>query len=944
MKKNSLILSLLFILLVNSSLFSQEKKILDYTVYDSWKSLSSTKISNDGNWVSYGINPQVGDGFALLYNTETGVTDSVPRGKSASFSAGNSLWAVKVVAQADTIRQLKLKKVKKEKFPKDSLLVRNLKTGTERLFSLVNEYTIPADAGEYVVVKFDKSATPKDTTKTKSKEKELKDKKGEKEKKSTKKKGKIFKSKGVPLMIYTPATNDSTGYEKVLHYSVAKTGKEVFLTQSIGDTAEVSVVLRINPQKLTSDTLFKEKGSIVKLKSDYEGEQCTFLFSGDTAKTKIYRLYYCNEKMDSPTLVVDTIHPSLPDTWSALNKGSFYFSKSGDKLYFGAGVRPAPEPKDTLTEDEKTHVDIWSWHDKTIQPMQKKRLSKDKNRAYLCVYNIREKSVVQLESKEIPRVSTQQKGDLDIALGYDDSPYKRASSWNGKWCNDIYKIDIKTGVKELLKKQQCGTVSLSFNGEWFAYYEPADSNYYVTNIQDGTTVNLTKDLDVKLCDELNDIPNSPGSYGVAGWSMDEKSLLVYDRYDIWQLDLENKKAPLCLTKGEGRRKSIEFRYVKLDAEEKGIDTKESILLKGFNEVDKSSGFYSLKKEDMTKLIWGEYSAYSPQKAKDENTLIWRRSTFTQYPELEITDIFFSNSKTISVTNPQQSEYNWGKTQLVNWTASDGLKHQGIIVTPENLDTAKKYPMIVYYYERSSNRLNSYYSPKPSRSTVNWTFYASNGYVLFIPDIFYRTGEPGLCSYEAVVSGTLAMADKYSFIDINRVGLQGQSWGGYQTAFLVTRTNMYKAAMAGAPVSNMTSAYGGIRWGTGMSRMFQYEHTQSRIGGTLWDKTMKYIENSPVFFVPQIETPLLIMHNDNDGAVPWYQGIEYFMALRRLDKPAWMLVYNNEEHNLTRRANEKDLSRRMMQFFDHYLKGKPMPVWMKDGIPATEKGDKMGYEF
>jgi dipeptidyl aminopeptidase/acylaminoacyl peptidase len=217
-------------------------------------------------------------------------------------------------------------------------------------------------------------------------------------------------------------------------------------------------------------------------------------------------------------------------------------------------------------------------------------------------------------------------------------------------------------------------------------------------------------------------------------------------------------------------------------------------------------------------------------------------------------------------------------------------------------------------------------------------------VIFVPDIFYRTGDPGLCAYEAVVSGALAMAGRFPFIDVNRMALQGQSWGGYQTAFLVTRTNLFKAAMAGAPVSNMTSAYGGIRWGTGMSRMFQYEHTQSRIGGTLWDKTLKYIENSPVFYVPQVETPLLIMHNDNDGAVPWYQGIEFFMALRRLDKPAWMLVYNNEEHNLTRRANEKDLSRRMMQFFNHYLKGQPMPCWMKNGIPATEKGENMGYEL
>ena len=911
-----------------------QKKILDHTVYDGWKSISSQRISNDGSWITYGIYPQEGDGYAYLYEVSSGKTDSISRGKLPVFSAGSSFWAVKIVPQADSVRVLKLKKVKKDKFPKDSLLVRDLKKGNTRAFSLVKEFTVPSEGGDIVVVKFDKSAVPKDTTKTEKKDKE--DKK-EKDKKK-------FKSKGVPLMVYSPTADDSTGFEKVTEYSVAKGGEAVYVVQSTGDTAEVSVVLRFDTKKQKVDTLFKETGKIAKISSDFNGSQFAFLFSPDTTDAKVYRLYYGNAKENSHVMAADTLIAGLPEDWSVLEKGSLYFSKDGRKLFFGAGNRPKPEPKDTLTEDEKVHVDIWSWQDKEVQPMQKKRLSKEKDRAYLCVYNVKEKKIVQLESKELPRVSVQQKGDLNIAIGYDDAPYKRASSWNGKWCNDIYKVDLLTGKKTLLKKQQCGTSSLSFNGEWFAQYEQTDSSYYVVNTSNVETRKISSGVDVMLCDELNDVPNAPGAYGIAGWSLDGKSLLVYDRYDIWKLDLAGKKDPVCITDGIGRKSSTRFRYVKLDPDAKGIDLKESILLQGFNEEDKSSGFYALKKGNMQKLVWGDFYTYYPRKAKDADAVIWQRSTFTQYPELEVTDLSFEDSKKITVTNPQQSGYNWGRTRLVDWIAADGKKHQGIIVTPENLDTTKKYPVVVYFYERSSDRLHRYYAPKPSRSTVNWTFYASNGYVLFVPDIFYRTGDPGLCAYEAIVSGSLAMADRFPFIDVDRMALQGQSWGGYQTAFLVTRTNLFKAAMAGAPVSNMTSAYGGIRWGTGMSRMFQYEHTQSRIGGTLWDKTLKYIENSPVFYVPQVETPLLIMHNDNDGAVPWYQGIEFFMALRRLDKPAWMLVYNNEEHNLTRRANEKDLSRRMMQFFDHYLKGKPMPVWMKKGIPATEKGEKMGYEL
>jgi len=253
-------------------------------------------------------------------------------------------------------------------------------------------------------------------------------------------------------------------------------------------------------------------------------------------------------------------------------------------------------------------------------------------------------------------------------------------------------------------------------------------------------------------------------------------------------------------------------------------------------------------------------------------------------------------------------------------------------------------MLVYFYERSSDRLNRYYIPKPIRSVINWTYYASNGYLIFIPDIVYRTGYPGPSAFDCIISGTQAMCNRFSFINREKLGIQGQSWGGYQTAYIITQTDMFKAAMAGAPVSNMTSAYGGIRWGSGLSRAFQYEESQSRIGATLWERRDLYILNSPLFFADQVNTPLLMMHNDEDGAVPWYQGIEFFNALRRLNKPVWMLVYNGAPHNLKRWADMEDLTIRMAQFFDHYLKGTPEPEWMKYGIPAIDKGKKFGLEF
>jgi dipeptidyl aminopeptidase/acylaminoacyl peptidase len=281
---------------------------------------------------------------------------------------------------------------------------------------------------------------------------------------------------------------------------------------------------------------------------------------------------------------------------------------------------------------------------------------------------------------------------------------------------------------------------------------------------------------------------------------------------------------------------------------------------------------------------------------------------------------------------------------VHWTSFSGKPLEGLLYFPETIDPEKKYPMIVYFYERNADNLNVYTAPAPTRSTANRTYYASNNYIIFIPDITYQEGAPGKDAFDAAISGTQFVSNMFPFIDRENIGIQGQSWGGYQAAWLITQTDMFSAAMAGAPVANMTSAYGGIRWESGLSRQFQYEQSQSRIGGNLWEKTLHYIENSPLFYVPKIKTPLLIMHNDNDGAVPWYQGIELFSAMRRLNKPVWMLTYNNEEHNLKADswANRTDLTIRMKQFFDHYLKGETMPLWMQSGIPAIKKGKELGY--
>ncbi|MFZ9661607.1 MAG: alpha/beta hydrolase family protein, partial [Chitinophagaceae bacterium] len=385
-----------------------------------------------------------------------------------------------------------------------------------------------------------------------------------------------------------------------------------------------------------------------------------------------------------------------------------------------------------------------------------------------------------------------------------------------------------------------------------------------------------------------------------------------------------------------------FRYIETDPDAKTIDTARLLWIKSHDEISKASGIYSLSikfNPVFKKEFEGEYLIGSLVKAKENDYLIYTKETYQNSPNLFCRNTNGIETKMSSI-NEQQKNYAWGTVELFHWKAYDGKMADGMLFKPENFDTRKKYPMICYFYERDSDSLYKYRPPAPTPSRLNIAFFVSRGYIVFVPDIRYRKGYPGQSGFDYVVSGARAIVRK-GWADSTKLGIQGQSWGGYQLSYIITRTHLFAAAWAGAPVVNMTSAYGGIRWGTGINRQFQYEKTQSRIGATLWEKQKLYLENSPLFFLPNVKTPLVIMANDQDDAVPWYQGIEFFTAMRRLGKKVWLLNYNGEKHNLVERKNRKDISIREQQFFDWVLKGEKPSRWISDGIPATEKGRDMG---
>ncbi|MFZ9719431.1 MAG: alpha/beta hydrolase family protein, partial [Chitinophagaceae bacterium] len=432
-------------------------------------------------------------------------------------------------------------------------------------------------------------------------------------------------------------------------------------------------------------------------------------------------------------------------------------------------------------------------------------------------------------------------------------------------------------------------------------------HYFTYDMAGAAVKNVTQAVKVPLYDEDDDHPDDPPPHGIMGWHENDASLYVYDKYDVWKIDPAAKIAPSSLTASQGRTKKLTLRNVVLDREERWVKAGQTLLMNAFDHNEKGYSWVTYK-EGSAFTLPSEFrtnpvslpsmvvkAKQAEQFAFNAQSPAWIQLFTTSLPEASD----WKKARRISDINPQQSEFNWYTVELHRWKMFDGKMSEGLLFKPEDFDPNKKYPVIFYFYERNADNRYNYRAPAPSASTVNIAWFTSNGYLVFDPNIYYKNGEPGESAYNSVVSAAKYLS-KMKFVDSTKMAIQGQSWGGYQVAYIITRTPIFAAAGAGAPVSNMFSAYGGIRWGTGISRQFQYEKSQSRLGFTPWQRPDLYTKNSPLFTANKVTTPLLMMHNDKDGAVPWYQGIEFFTALRRLDKKVWMLQYNDEDHNLVER--------------------------------------------
>lgn len=910
-------------LLLFTSLFGQ-KKIIDHHAYNQWKKTSNIQISKNGKIVTFETYPHEGDGSLYVFHNNN--IDTFLLGKSAKVSDDESFVVFEVIPSFDTLRKCKIDDLSQKNWPKDSLFI--YYPFKDSLIKLEVDGSWKVGESSSNIAFFQKS----------------KNKKEKKLFKKIRKKKKQIISYGKNLQLKI----DSDIYleKHVIDFNWSQKGKQIALIKHREINGNDYYKLFLKQVDSAMITIYESSVYTNLTLPIWNKKQDRILFmasseSNDETEMNLMSYNIISKELNT---IGDLEIPDFDSSLCISRAVDPEFIENTNYAFLGVTQREKKD-QDTLLESEKPQLDIWHYLDKEIQPVQLLNAMDNKKDVHYYLFDTDSNTLTKL-SNDTLKIVKNSKIKSDFILGYSNESYILQSQWNWPMLNDFYLIDIKSGDNTLLKKGVVYPYGLSPQGKYFTYFDHHAKQHYLINTSTKEEYCMTCNFtDVEWCRDINGQPRLAGPMNTYGFDKTEETYFFQSEFDLWAYDIDNKKLH-CLTQRKGEKSQIRFDLRKWNYDSTFIDLHDVYVL-AFDNSSKANHIYELYDDQddfgLYEKFGGDFSLIGIQRSENHSHIIARKMSIGQYPEISLLDSNYQNEQVLSNSNPQQEEYNWATVEQVSWKTADSVELNGLIFLPEDFDSTKKYPMLVYFYEQSSDQMHDHLVPKPSSSIINPVEYASAGYIVFIPDIRYtHPGKPAKSAYNCVVSGTDYVCKKYP-IDSMKIGLQGQSWGGYQTAQLITMTDKYAAAMAGAPVSNMFSAYGGIRWESGLNRQFQYECSQSRIGKTIWEAPELYFENSPLFHLPNVKTPLLIMHNDQDGAVPWYQGIELYNGMRRLQKPCWMLTYNNDGHNLTMNANRIDLSIRMRQFFDHYLKNKPMPIWMKYGIPAKEKETNRGYE-
>ncbi len=905
-----------------------------------WKSIGSAELSPDGAWFMYKLSPLEGESEMVLKQVAGTKEYRFPIGEAPRFGSGarpgfsaDSRWAAFLSYPGS--KEMKALRKDKKKVTTAAVLV-DLASGDKTEFEKVRGLAFSGDNPGFV-------ALHRYAPESQDKEKD--------------------KWTGSDLLLRELASGKEVNIGNVAEYAFDKSGSRLALVIDAQGQAGNGLQLRdmatgalssLDNDKASYKSLaWTEKGealALLKGKEDkaYEDKLWSVLGFVGFREAKGPRKIVYDPAVDKSFPEGMTVSPDRAPEWTetfdAVLFGIHEIKKKKDADKKEAGdVKPgdapaapsattgSPQKAEEIADEDIPDLVIWHGQDKRLQSEQQVQEQSDKSFSYLAEYRVAEKRFIRLADDEVRDVAPGPK--QRFAVGEDIRAYELDANLDGRNFSDIYAVDMKTG-KRTPALTKCRWMFMTlFDGTHFLYYE--DGHFFTYDMATGRSVNITKDVPASFVNEDNDTNVvKPPDYPV-GSAKDGLHVLLSDGWDVWSVPVGGAGKAVNLTVN-GAKDKLRYRRLRIDPEEKAADLDRPQYFSVYGEWTKKAGIARLEKgKAPAMLLWDDAGFGGLAKAKKADVFVYTRDTYKDFPDYYAADALLRNGKRLTEADPQQKDFLWSSgSMLLDTVSAKGDKLQAALFLPANYEKGKSYPTIVYYYEKMSQQLNRY--AQPSANGFNKSVYTSNGYAVLFPDITYKINDPGMSAVWCVLPAIDA-AVAAGVVDRSKIGLQGHSWGGYQTAFLVTQAD-FAAAVAGAPLTNMISMYSSIYFNSGSANQPIFESSQGRFKGGYWDNLEAYQRNSPVYYAARVKTPLIILHNDKDGAVNWNQGIEYYNTLRRLKKPVIMLQYVGENHGLQKPANQKDYTVRMKEFFDHHLMGKPAPSWYTEGVSYLKLKD------
>jgi dipeptidyl aminopeptidase/acylaminoacyl peptidase len=899
-------------------------KVLNLEDYPRWSRIGNAGLSPDGVWMSYSYDPLEGDNTLYVRNLEDGTTHEAERASGARFSDDSSWVAYMVSPEGEEGGGRGGRGGGRGGngggAGREATLM-NLASGETFATGEADSFTF-SDDGRFFVVKRRKADREAEHDGTDLVLRDL--------------------SSGLVQNIGNVDEFAFNGDADILAYTV----------DAADGTGNGLYVLHLDSRMLQPLDTSSERYEQLAWSDDGDG---LAVLRGATPEGMVQRanvlLAFTRDGDGFARTVFDPASATFPDGMVLSELSSLDWSEDDASIFVGVKEQQQDEPEADDDDEETANVDVWHWRDERVQSVQQVRANRDRNATYTSVVHLADGSFVQLTDEDMPSITLSEDGTFGV--GRYDKPYRYDITWGGGEA-DSYYVDASTGERRLLVEHLGRPIGLSPDGRWYAYLQ--NETVYVMDIASGEVTDLTALTGVDFVDRQDDHPYEQPPYGLMGWSEDGDWIFLDHRYDLWAVPLPGSgKQPLNLTHGLGDRDAIRFRYVDLSAGGGGrggfggfggggprtIDTSEPMLLSAYGDRSKKSGYYRVTfGEAPQPLIYADKAIGSLDKADDADRVVFTQETFTEFPDYWVADGMtaqaLASARRVTDANPQQAEYAWSPgAVLIDYTDERGNELQATLSLPAGYEQGKRYPMLVYFYELMSQNHNRYsmpaYDDRPHFST-----YTSNGYLVLRPDVVYTIGRPGDSAVDDLTSAVQKVID-LGYADPDHIGLQGHSWGGYQSSFVLTQTDIFAAVVTGAPVTDLISFYDELYKSSGNVQQGIMERGQVRMGVSPYEDWDLYVSQSPVHQAENITTPFLILQGTDDGSVDWHQGLEYYNAARRLGKEVIFLSYPGEGHHLSNKANQKDFQIRMKQFFDHYLMGKPAPPWMTEGVPFLEKG-------